>query len=93
MKFCATATPMAAARPLDEPTPMPIAAVATVASMTESLSAPSVTAPSVAMVLPLMTALAVLKMLLTEAAPPPAMARALLPVDAAIATLAATVTE
>ena len=93
MKFCATATPMAAARPFEVPAPMPIAAVATVASMTESLSACSVTAPSVAMVLPLMTALAVLRMLLTDAAPPPAMARALLPVDAAIATLAATVVD
>ena len=93
MKFCATATPMAAARPFELPAPMPIAAVATVASMSESLSAMSVTAPPACTVLSAMTALAVLRMLLTEAAPPPAMANALPLADPAIATLAATVIE
>ena len=72
---------------------MPIAAVATVASMMESLSAMSVTAPPASTVLPAMAALAVLRMLLTDAAPPPAIANALPLADAAIATLAATVTE
>ena len=82
--------PMAAAPLPSPPAPTPSATDATLASTIESLLASSVTAPIALTVLSVIAALALLKMLLIEAAPPPLIARALLDA-AAIDTLAATV--
>ena len=90
MKFWPTATPIAAAAPFVPPAPMPRVAATTVATIVESLSAARPRAPSAWTVLPpVIAAFAWLRMLLTEIAPPPAIA---MPVSlaAAIDTLAAT---
>ena len=74
------------------PTPMAAASATTSAWMIESLSAPSVTSPSVAVTVlpPVMAALARLRMLLSATAPPPLMARPVCD-DAATDRLAAAV--